>query len=213
MKLASVIIAVTFAAALLLAGCASAPGTKACSSEAKVCPDGSIVGIMGPNCEFAPCPANGTAETVVVSSGRGDLVDPGPVENECARLAESYPTYNKRYYSCTLVSSAVGRSDSECRNNQFTPMGCSICTLSCTLASSQTKTQDMTQKLCESARGIWNECASACRGAPEGTSCTLQCVQQCECGGIGGVGCPAGYECADYLPEGAEDAMGVCRKI
>lgn len=29
---------------------------KACTEEAKVCPDGSAVGRTGPNCEFAPCP-------------------------------------------------------------------------------------------------------------------------------------------------------------
>ena len=29
---------------------------KACTMEAKICPDGSSVGRTGPNCEFAPCP-------------------------------------------------------------------------------------------------------------------------------------------------------------
>jgi hypothetical protein len=29
---------------------------KACTMEAKLCPDGSAVGRSGPNCEFAPCP-------------------------------------------------------------------------------------------------------------------------------------------------------------
>jgi len=28
----------------------------ACTLEAKLCPDGSYVGRIGPNCEFAPCP-------------------------------------------------------------------------------------------------------------------------------------------------------------
>lgn len=154
MKFAFAMIAVAFAAALLLAGCVSPPdlppappgndsppappndGTQppiACSADAKVCPDGTVVGREGADCHFAPCPANGT-------------------------LA-------------------------------------------------------MTKGLCESARGSWNGCASACRGAPENTACTLQCVQQCECGGIDGFGCPQGYECKDYLPAGAADAMGVCRKI
>ncbi len=32
------------------------PGIKACTMEAKICPDGSSVGRSGPNCEFAPCP-------------------------------------------------------------------------------------------------------------------------------------------------------------
>lgn len=32
------------------------PVQKACTLEAKICPDGSSVGRTGPNCEFAPCP-------------------------------------------------------------------------------------------------------------------------------------------------------------
>jgi hypothetical protein len=27
-----------------------------CTMDAKICPDGSGVGRVGPNCEFAPCP-------------------------------------------------------------------------------------------------------------------------------------------------------------
>lgn len=34
------------------------PIPVACTEEAKLCPDGSAVGRTGPNCEFAPCPAN-----------------------------------------------------------------------------------------------------------------------------------------------------------
>ncbi len=30
--------------------------TKACTQEAKVCPDGTAVSRTGPHCEFAPCP-------------------------------------------------------------------------------------------------------------------------------------------------------------
>ena len=71
----------------------------------------------------------------------------------------------------------------------------------------------LTQQLCESARGHWNECGSACRGAPEGTACTLQCVPMCMCGGIAGFGCPDGYSCTDYLPSASTpDAMGICKK-
>ncbi|MFA5998302.1 MAG: hypothetical protein WC814_02865 [Candidatus Paceibacterota bacterium] len=35
---------------------AQAPGGRACTMEAKLCPDGSAVGRTGPNCEFAECP-------------------------------------------------------------------------------------------------------------------------------------------------------------
>lgn len=77
-----------------------------------------------------------------------------------------------------------------------------------------TDTQNaITQSMCEASHGHWNECGSACRGAPEGTACILMCVPYCECGGIAGFGCPAGYVCTDYLPsKDTPDAMGICKK-
>lgn len=36
---------------------AGGSGGKACTMDAKVCPDGSSVSRTGPNCEFAPCPS------------------------------------------------------------------------------------------------------------------------------------------------------------
>jgi hypothetical protein len=35
-----------------------APGSSACTQEAKLCPDGGSVGRTGPNCEFAECPSD-----------------------------------------------------------------------------------------------------------------------------------------------------------
>ena len=71
----------------------------------------------------------------------------------------------------------------------------------------------ITKSMCDDVGGHWNPCGSACRGEPEGTPCILMCVPYCECGGIAGFSCPAGYVCTDYLPEGAADAMGVCKKV
>ncbi len=39
------------------------PSEKVCSQEAKLCPDGSYVGRMPPDCEFAVCPAPQGEET------------------------------------------------------------------------------------------------------------------------------------------------------
>jgi len=36
---------------------------KACTQEAKICPDGSSVGRTGPNCEFSPCPTTSPTKT------------------------------------------------------------------------------------------------------------------------------------------------------
>jgi len=44
------------------------PGTtKACTEEAKLCPDGTAVGRTGPNCEFAACPGVNTTSTATPS--------------------------------------------------------------------------------------------------------------------------------------------------
>ncbi|MFZ5932818.1 MAG: hypothetical protein ACOYT7_01955 [Patescibacteria group bacterium] len=42
--------------------------TKACTQEIKVCPDGTSVGRVGPNCEFAPCPTPATTPTATASA-------------------------------------------------------------------------------------------------------------------------------------------------
>ena len=57
----------TLLSAAFLAGCGTTiavqPKTQptgqqpvACTMDAKACPDGSYVGRIAPNCEFAPCP-------------------------------------------------------------------------------------------------------------------------------------------------------------
>ena len=38
-----------------------------CTMDAKICPDGSYVGRVGPNCEFAPCPTLSTVNNQTVS--------------------------------------------------------------------------------------------------------------------------------------------------
>ncbi len=72
----------------------------------------------------------------------------------------------------------------------------------------------ITEGMCTAAGGHWNECGSACRGAPPGTACIAMCVPYCECGGIAGFRCPAGYVCGDYLPDkDTPDALGICKRV
>lgn len=40
----------------------TAPQGKACTEEARICPDGSAVGRQGENCEFTPCPGDQPAK-------------------------------------------------------------------------------------------------------------------------------------------------------
>ena len=51
-----VIFAILSVMLILVVGCTQQAPPKACTAEAKLCPDGSAVGRTGPNCEFAPCP-------------------------------------------------------------------------------------------------------------------------------------------------------------
>ena len=185
MKFASVIIAAAIAAALLIAGCISAP-----------------------NLPPAP-PGNGTPQTKEAgfcSNGTdckyywyaGGCYTPENMEQIQAE--------NVRLGLHPAEAQEIPGASCTCEKN--------VCKMIMPPANSTLPTQPadgMTKELCESARGFWNECASACRGAPEGTACTLQCVQQCECGGFAGFDCPQGYACTDYLPKGAADAMGVCK--
>jgi len=50
---------------------AQAPNGIACTQEAKICPDGSAVGRIGPDCEFADCPE--VTSTSTTGGGGGIL--------------------------------------------------------------------------------------------------------------------------------------------
>lgn len=69
----------------------------ACTMEAKQCPDGSYVGRVGPDCEFAPCPELPPVEQAddikVSSPAQGALVgNPVTISGE-ARVFESSVSY------------------------------------------------------------------------------------------------------------------------
>ena len=71
---APIIILLIIAAVALVAGGAyyflhvKPSSQKACTMEAKICPDGSSVGRSGPNCEFSPCSASKTTPTPVAET-------------------------------------------------------------------------------------------------------------------------------------------------
>lgn len=54
-------------------------GQKGCTLEAKICPDGSTVGRVGPNCEFAPCPieTQGNGQNIFCGGIRGIICPTG----------------------------------------------------------------------------------------------------------------------------------------
>lgn len=59
MKTNTVFVAVLFAAGLFLVGCIETPSPSGCAKDTKICPDGSSVQRVLPNCEFASCPLIG----------------------------------------------------------------------------------------------------------------------------------------------------------
>jgi endonuclease YncB( thermonuclease family) len=100
------LIAVLILAMILVAGCTQNNSNnqtnlpKACTEEAKICPDGSAVGRIPPNCDFAPCPqtsiCKGTARCfngTVTKITDGDTLE---VNNTSVRLAlVDAPEYNE----------------------------------------------------------------------------------------------------------------------
>ncbi|EKD84788.1 MAG: hypothetical protein ACD_38C00161G0009 [uncultured bacterium] len=59
----------------------SSQAPQACTNEAMVCPDGSAVGRVGPNCEFAPCPAGKTTDKIITPSNPPDSSNPSTTQD------------------------------------------------------------------------------------------------------------------------------------
>ncbi len=91
-------------------------GQVACTMEAKICPDGSAVGRIGPNCEFAACPAasgNGTLDGVMTI---GPICPVERIDNPCKPTAEMFAARKVFIYSpdkktlmMTLTPDAEGK--------------------------------------------------------------------------------------------------------
>lgn len=74
----------------------TSPQPVACTMEAKICPDGSAVGRVGPNCEFAACPDIATS-TVGISPVVG-------VGEHCGGFLQNAPVCATGFH-CQLVVS------------------------------------------------------------------------------------------------------------
>jgi putative hemolysin len=117
--------------AVFIAGCAPNNSNVACTMEAKLCPDGSAVGRVGPNCEFAACPTNanmanpasvyceehnGTLQIIDESDGQRGiciLSDGTRCEEwayfrgECLDIQHQCTTAQKNAQACTLEYAPV----------------------------------------------------------------------------------------------------------
>src|SRR3989338_83728 len=61
-----------FLSLFLISACNIPQEIKVCTAEGKVCPDGSVVGRIGPNCEFEKCPSN-EGKVIDVGSYKVDI--------------------------------------------------------------------------------------------------------------------------------------------
>lgn len=102
-------------------------GGSACTQEAKLCPDGTAVGRVGPTCEFAACPVD--EEVIQGKSGAKGTISRGPI---CP--VEQYPPdpacADKPVQGEFIVKNTAGtkeiarfRTDAEGRFLVFLPPG------------------------------------------------------------------------------------------
>lgn len=80
------------------------PSPKMCTQEAKQCPDGSYVGRVGPNCEFAKCPDAEKPPIGRVCIGPNDTSCPADYEcvQGCGPPVVRYPDNTPPTYNCQL---------------------------------------------------------------------------------------------------------------
>lgn len=66
---------------------------KACTLEAKLCPDGSAVGRTGPNCEFAACPSKESSLSADETSESKICIQViAPAKNSTTSECKKFPT-------------------------------------------------------------------------------------------------------------------------
>jgi len=182
MKINTIVFILTIFFVLLLVGC-SVP--KACTQEAKICPDGSSVGRIGPNCEFPTCPESKLKINECNASQRGQSCEDGynPV---CAWYNQSikcvkYPcagTYANSCEACRDVKVAYW-TEGPCPKTDAELQSACRDAGGDWLPDSK-ECVGISQEQCSILNGKFNECASACRNDPNATICTLQCVVVCQ---------------------------------
>ncbi len=91
------------------------PEEKACTLEAKSCPDGSYVGRVPPNCDFAPCPTSKPTPTTTV---QGDCVKGGCSGELCLEASMAGKIVStciyRDEYSCFQYSKCERQANGSC---------------------------------------------------------------------------------------------------
>ena len=105
----------------------------ACTTEAKICPDGTAVGRTGPNCEFTPCPiATTTPEKVMIQNiniKAGDIVvSPLEVSGEARGTWYFEASFPVKIYDANgkLLGSMPAQAKSDWETTDFVPFKASL---------------------------------------------------------------------------------------
>ncbi|MFH0829156.1 MAG: hypothetical protein V1907_03165 [Candidatus Kerfeldbacteria bacterium] len=72
-----------------------------CTTEAKICPDGTAVGRTGPDCEFAACPAN-TNKNANVNTNSNTNTNANSNVNASANATKDWKTYEDKKYNFSV---------------------------------------------------------------------------------------------------------------
>jgi hypothetical protein len=102
---------------IFLAGCVQQQPV-ACTEDAKLCPDGSAVGRILPNCDFAPCPEHGKDFCQVDADCVCDGID--PVSGDCFVGSKTYhESFVNKEQDCPDFCTGIdGRLRTQCVENK-----------------------------------------------------------------------------------------------
>lgn len=109
---------------------------KACTQEAKICPDGSTVGRSGPNCEFSPCPLFKEKEGITPTNGVQHQISVTPTGSslDVKTLTYNLPSgwdiiteqnnifqigYDPNLYKASLSTSGIDLNSKSCCSSFF----------------------------------------------------------------------------------------------
>jgi hypothetical protein len=185
MKINALIFVLFIFSILLLTGCSKPLSSKACTEEAKICPGGSIVERVGPNCEFRACPEGKLVVNNCIAAERGREC-PEEYTATCGWFNQSikcikYPcatTYANSCEACNDLKVDYWTQGPCPKTNAELQSACQNASGNWLAVSREC--EGVSQEQCNLMNGEFNECASACRNDPNAEVCTLQCVIVCQ---------------------------------
>ena len=133
---------------------------RACTEEAKLCPDGSAVGRVAPNCDFAPCPSCKCPEGFMPATAGNYCVAKCKPYQECPAIAVACQNTigNKTTDELCIASGGTVTTQLCCQSSGDFPNTCLIGACGCSPDNSKEV------KVCDCGEGkCWNgyECVAS----------------------------------------------------